>query len=240
MPEPHALFTCFAGNAGNGEEKMAKFLVEDEVGFDLQHIGFPNLGGCMALVLLTDQGLYGFHITPGNSRKAPIFAQFIQNTGPGGNMRRLYGSCYFQNRYAGKINGMGSLDQWKDEMKNIANAIGFQGKVSGYDLSTWNSHSDKTMLKVTGGKTHKGTNYLEYYADPSGQKCRIFYKKMDKMQLTPAAFVTTDQIRKILGNNLVNPVKNTVTASADIVTTTGNKGKLHEVGFYGRHSFDIP
>ncbi len=219
---------------------MAKFLVEEEVGYDPQHIGFPNLGGCMALVLLTDQGLYGFHITPGNARKAPVFLQFIQNTGPGGTMKRLYGSCYFLNRYAGKVNGLDSLGQWKDEMKNIANALGFHGKVTGYDLSTWNSHSDKTMKDVLGNKTHKGVNYLEYVKDPSGQKCRIFYKKMEKMQLTPGAFAATDPIRKIMGSNLANPVKNTITSSADIVTTTGNKGKLHEVGFFGRHSFDIP
>lgn len=221
---------------------MPLYLVEEEVGFDQQLIGFPNLGGCMALVLLTDHGLYGFHITPGNARKSPVFQQFIQSKWPAttGIAKHLYGSCYWGNRYQGTINGMNQKEQWKDEMKQIAQSIGFSGSASGYDTSAWNSHADKTMKTTDFGKSHKGVNYLEYRRDPSGLKCSIFYKKMSKMQTTPGVFNPTDPIRKIIGNNLANPIKNTITTAASVIPTAGNKGEIHEVGYVGLHTFDIP
>lgn len=39
-------------------------LNEHELGFHSSEIGFPNLGDCMAVVLVTDRGLYGWHVMP--------------------------------------------------------------------------------------------------------------------------------------------------------------------------------
>src|SRR3982750_1064463 len=102
---------------------MPKFLVEDEVGFDSLVIGFPNLGGCIGVVLLTDQCLYGFHITPGNTAKAVGFADFMQNNGPLGNPVHLYGSCFWKNRYESGDHKA----QWRAEMTQIAAALNYHG-----------------------------------------------------------------------------------------------------------------
>jgi len=217
---------------------MAKYLVEDEVGFDSELIGFPKLGGCMAVVLQTDQGLYGFHITPGNARKSPGFALFIQNNGLHGNPVHLYGSCYWNNRY---LHAFGSQkSQWEKEMKEIATAIGYHGPASGFDTSAAMSHADKAMNRTT--KTHSGSNYVEYRRVAATNKCRIFYKKNIKMALTFGNVDLADPVQKVIpmraklgAFDLVNSAQITTAAHLAATATV-----MHEAGFFGKHSFTIP
>jgi hypothetical protein len=73
---------------------MAKYLNEHQVGFDTTLVGFPNLGDCLAVVLQSTGGLFGFHITPGNQRQSGEFAQFIQaRVGLTAGGSHLSGSC---------------------------------------------------------------------------------------------------------------------------------------------------
>jgi hypothetical protein len=216
------------------------YLAEHEVGVDPQLIGFPNLGACMAIVVLTDRGLFGYHLMPGFTRKASIFKTFIDGRVPVPNLLRLYGSAYFSNRYDGVVNGKGPKDQWKDEMSEIATAIGFHGKVTGFDTSASSVHSDRTMRITTFGKSHIGSNYVEYRKDPGGGKCRAYYKKMSKMTTVTGLYTPGDPVQRILGAGLTAPDKNTLTLHAGVVATAGNHGELHEAGMYGKHTFTIP
>lgn len=213
---------------------MPKFLAEDEVGFDTQTIGFPKLGGCMAAALLTDRGLYGFHITPGNVRKASLFKDFIASNGLQGTPCHLYGSCYWDNRY----HGGNQERQWREEMQELAKKLGYTGIVTGFDTSSWISHADKRTNTTQYGKSHIGSNYVEYRWDGAAKSCRIFYKKMEKVDTTEGANDPNEPVKKIT-NVLRDPPKNQVTTSAKVKATPGNKGELHEAGHFGVHSFTI-
>ena len=213
---------------------MAKYLLEDEVGFDSDLIGFPRLGGCMAVVLQTDLTLYGFHITPGNTHKSAGFAQFIAANGPQGNAMHLYGSCFWNNRYMG---GNGKA-QWRTEMTTIATALGYHGQATGFDTSSALSHADKTMSAM---QTHIGSNYVEYRRVAARNICQIFYKKMGKMATTPTAVPLAQPIHKIVPNPAVlgafNQLNRPNMDRADLAATAT---RMHEAGFFGTHTFTIP
>lgn len=212
---------------------MSKFLNEHEVGFDPDHIGFPNLGDCMAVVLVTQNGLFGHHITPGNARQVGVFSAFIRARNPG-TLLRLYGSCYRPKRYSGKTS---KKAEWKTEMTSIANLLGFHGRVSGFDTS------DGTNIDST------ETTYVEYQLE--GGKCKVYYKRMSKMDLTKAPNSAADPMQRVARKKdadhftqdpadfeLMNQTMKIVD-SADIICTNSNKGKLHEVSSGSLDSFDI-
>jgi len=209
---------------------MAIYLIEHQVGFDAAVAGFPGLGSCMAVALLTTRGIYGFHFTPAPIAQAAQFAQYITNNiAPGENHLRLYGSCYWANRYHG-----GAQAQWEAEMTAIANAINFQGPVRGYDTSAWTAHTDP-----------HDTTYLEYRVNAG--KCKIFYKKSAKMVFYKPKITANPGIQRIKPNVAVpgqyvmaNPTETKNIHGAMVMPTTGNQGELHEVGIFGKHSFDIP
>jgi len=221
------------------EDFMGKYLVEDQVGFDTVVVGFPKLGGCMAVVLQTTSGLYGFHITPGNTHKVAQFAQFIATNGPGGAHVKLYGSCYWDNRY----HGQSQQAAWKTEMTQIATALNFHGAVRGYDMSSFTSHADKAY---SAAGVHMGNNYLEYRRNAGANNCKIFYKKMSKVSQTPGFVNPLDPVKVIRTNpathlmDRMDPYKNKITDDVNVIQTAGNNGQLHEVGFFGKHSFTIP
>ena len=206
---------------------MPKYLNENEVGFDPWEVGFPNLGACMGIVALTDRGLYGFHAMPKVTEKHAVFAQFIATIGAGGNLLRLYGSSFWPLRY-----NLGTYT-WQDEMRDIASAIGFHGKVKGLDTSKA-AHAEKR---------HDHCNYVEYRLILGARKCEIYYKKMDKMQkpvmgvYDPLAPV---DVRWTGGNRLRAPQKDEFISSVDVIRTAGNKGAIHHANVFGMHSFDIP
>lgn len=204
---------------------MPIFLNENEVGFDTQLVGFPNLGACMGVVVLTDQGMFGFHPMPRVREKYPVFAQYIQQKAPTATLLRFYGSCSWKLRY-----NLGAYG-WKDEMRDIANAIGFHGKVKGLDTSQA-SH---------GEKRDDHCNYVEYRPVGGGQKCEIYYKKMDKMQLgAPLAHSPAINVQWTGGNRLRDPQNNQYIPSANVNVTPGNKGQLHRANVFGMHTFSIP
>ncbi|WP_150670080.1 hypothetical protein [Pandoraea anhela] len=206
-------------------------LNEHQVGFHPSHIGFPNLGDCMAVALQTRTGLYGFHFTPGNAAQASAFRDFIEhqmNQSGSDTPVHLYGSCRRGRRWAGDAN---NTQRWQEEMKAIADAIGFRGPISGLDLSKA-SHAPSDAEGT-------GAVYLEYVRNPVTNSCEIRYKNMAKMALTPAPQGTTGTDLNIArvtpigpwgagGYRLSDP-KMSLTSDARLDTnnTRSSSGKMH-------------
>ncbi len=112
---------------------MSVYLLEDEVGFDKTLVGFPSIDGCLAIVVKLEHGLYGFHVPPGHEARTSIMKTMIIENRCYGKKLALFGSCKWNNRYAGVPN---KFLQWADEMKRIATLIGFEGTINGYDLTS--------------------------------------------------------------------------------------------------------
>lgn len=210
---------------------MSKYLNEHQVGFDTSVIGFPNLGDCLAVVLQTNAGLFGFHVTPGNARQSGAFAEFIdEKLGLAGvTTVHLYGSCHWKRRYKGD-----ARTQWQAEMQEIATALGHVGPVSGFDSSSWRS----------GIGTHD-TTYIEYRLD-GASRCSVHYKRMSKMQVQ-SAFGSGDADTGLIRRDsqrttdVWNPAfkqgaatHTTITSAANVVATSANHGEMHAV-----RSFDL-
>lgn len=153
---------------------MALQLAEHQIGFDTTLIGFPSLGGCMGVVLQVPAGLYGFHFTPASVRQAGAFKQWIDNQDAQAiaSAVHLYGSCRRGRRYA----GTGQSTKWRTEMKEIADMLGYRGKISGYNLS----RSRHTPKDTAGGEQA----YVEYERKTGSNSCQIRFKRMSKMEPT--------------------------------------------------------
>ena len=115
---------------------MAIYLNEREVGFDTTTLGFPSVQGCMAIVYVTDTGLFGYHNYGGSADdkwadRAQAFAQYVQNHANAGAGSRLYGVTYV------KVRGYTTPGKtsWTGELTAFATALGYNGKIRGYDLS---------------------------------------------------------------------------------------------------------
>ncbi len=112
-----------------------RYLNEREVGFDPERLGFPSISGCLALVYVTENGLFGFHNAGGsaNDQWAPrsvFFGNFVRNHFLGGRPgRRVYGAT-FAHRY-----GPPFRDNWRGELAAYGGSVGFHGAIRGYDLS---------------------------------------------------------------------------------------------------------
>ena len=208
---------------------MPIYLPEHQVGFDPALVGYPTLGDCMAVALLTTRGIYGYHYTPAPITQVAQFAQYITNNLVGGEtFLRLYGSCFWKRRYV--IDPTGG---WRTEMTNIANAINFHGRVTGFDTSA-SSHTAQNE-----------TTYLEYRN--VGNKCQIFYKRSEKMMFYKPKMDAMPGVQRIIPDRLVygqyqmiNPTEQKNIYGAMVDTSKSSSGTMHEAGFSGKHSFDIP
>jgi hypothetical protein len=134
------------------------YLSELEVGYDPELIGFPSIDACMAIVYVTDRGLFGFHNFGGDTRekwrlRANKFREFVGNHDYASRAgRRLYGATYLGSR--GYTNPQ---EDWKAELKTFASALGFSGKIRGFNLG-------QTDIK-------KGA-YVEFRK--IGEKCTVY------------------------------------------------------------------
>ncbi len=157
-----------------------KFLMEHEMAFDADELGFPSIQGCHAIVYQTKDGLFGYHNAGGSGDdrfkgRATKFAEFVRANGGDGSGTRLYGCSFIGNNqrgYSGK-----AKDKWKLELVTFATELGYTGKISGYDLH----------------KTLKGGNdsaYVEYRK--SGSKCDVHIRKWSQDE-HPARSANPDQ-----------------------------------------------
>ncbi len=113
------------------------YLGEREIGFDaggppvVPQIGFPSIGGCRAIVLVTAGGLFGFHLSGTRSeRKMNAFAQFVRGHAGGDAKRTLY--------IASRVGGNSehtNAGECHAEIRDFARALGFNGPMYWADLS---------------------------------------------------------------------------------------------------------
>jgi len=188
---------------------MALFLAEGEIGVDSTTIGFPSLGGCMALALQTPHGLFGFHIPPGHGDRTPAFASYCTHHRMYGRPVHLFGSCKWKHRYSGAGGKTetgwhpNAHQSWSTEMIKIARDLGYSGPVTGFDITT-----------PTSGITQEGSAYLEYTRDSFSGAVAISYAHMDAVD-APREEREDTTIRKILRRGVEGPYKNKVTVSVD-------------------------
>jgi hypothetical protein len=108
------------------------FLGEREIGFDTNQIGFPSIGGCRAIVLVTGGGIFGFHLSGTlNQVKKDAFTNFIQTHAQRDPKRNLY--------IASRVGGNAQHTKAEEvhaEIKEIARGLGFVGSVYWADVSS--------------------------------------------------------------------------------------------------------
>lgn len=164
---------------------MALFLKEHQVGFDTQRIGFPGLGDCMAVAMLTQAGLYGFHFTPTTTDQIKVVRAFVERqrlfSGVPDDALHLYGSCRFGRRFSSAPD---PEQAWRTLMTGVAQALRYQGPVTGCDLSAV-KHGERD--DATGKSV-----YLEYSRTPGATDCTIQYKRMDKIAVTAGSGTGAD------------------------------------------------
>jgi hypothetical protein len=154
---------------------MPVYLDENMLGTDPQLIGFPHLLVCMGLLCMTEQNLYGVHLTEIEDTNTAVdgFRTWLGALGVGGTqMRALYGSANFTVRYRNIAGPHSDLTElWKVEMNRIAGRLGYRGPIYGFDTSIIHPQD--------------GT-YVEYRSQLPRTTCRVFYKRHEKMQYTTA------------------------------------------------------
>jgi len=171
---------------------MAVFLAEDEVGFDANRVGFPKLGGCMAVALLTPHGFFGFHNPPGHTERTGPFAAFCRQHAQYGPPTRLFGSCKWRNRYLGGYSADSKAKlgnpfvQWVEEMREIARYLNYTGKVVGLDLTA----------PPLGIPNDGSAAYCEYKLNTATGKTQIRFSLMSDTSSTSEKDLETE-IRKV-------------------------------------------
>jgi hypothetical protein len=111
---------------------MPTYLMENEVDFATDVVGFPGIGSCMGMVLQTRNGMFGYHVPPGSEDRSRGFAQFVKQHAHYGEMIGMYTGCRFQVRW----NGGGGAQKWREEVKYMATMIGYQGMIWGFDMTS--------------------------------------------------------------------------------------------------------
>lgn len=208
---------------------MATFLVEDEVGYHATRVGFPSLGGCMGCVLQTNNGLFGFHITPGNARKSAAFNTFVTGHSSYGPAVKLWGTCKWENRYFAGYTEKGKRDfgtpfiQWTTEMMEIAKALNYRGPIGGINmnaegLSIPNNHA---------------AAYCEYVRNPSTGKVKIGMSMMSEVDSTKDVEMD-GPVRFIAGGKLRDRHQKSAPTS---VTSALSDGFRHTSGGKGVYDF---
>lgn len=202
---------------------MVLYLNESQAGCDQDTVAFPHLLVCMGVVLETGARLYGFHFDnqADSGSQAGLFAAFIANqngTVPQG--VRLYGCTNWKIRYPDR-----GRAAWKAEMQAIASAIGYTGKVSGFDTGIINPQD--------------GT-YVEYIAEHAQGRCRIYYKRNEKMCYTQTVVSGLNPPQN-LASYSKRGTDQFVPAQGYIKHTTGaaiygqsKKRRLHELNYFLR------
>lgn len=209
---------------------MTIYLREEEVGSDDGAIGFPNLGNCLALVLQTQRALYGFHVAgPHEEARTTLLGDLVHDHEATASFVHLYGTCHWQNRYPGDPNG------WRQEMLSIAETLGYNGPISGFNIASWHSlnpFASPMFNRIRG----QDFTYVEYRAVPGANRCELFFKRMDKVRTIAGAVpadVTVERIRRVPlsnGGYQRGPLLGGLgVLTADVRVTSRNQGELHRV-----------
>jgi hypothetical protein len=197
------------------------YLMSYETGADPNSLGFPSVESCLAVVLQTSNELIGWHSYNTNpdvtASNAATFAVFVNanSTGPA---VRLYGAT---NRVHHK--------QWKQELRDIAAALGYRGPATSVDL-----------------KVGEGT-YVQFDRDAARRCCNISYKRNSKMnyttQETAAALVVQRAIKS--GNPVPQPMyggennEPVIYTGATVDPAKSSKGQLNKASWSQMDTFTV-
>jgi hypothetical protein len=158
-----------------------------EAAFDQTSLAFPGLGNCHGIVYMNGTGLFGYHMAGATSAaRVTAFGLFVSSHPNGGGPGIcLYGLCP-TNRYA-----MNKDSAHKAELKDVADALGFKGKLKGYRWNVQELGWGTTYVEIQynqgvpgftiesftndGGILGKNADHmnqrtLTYLADPVGEK----------------------------------------------------------------------
>jgi len=203
---------------------MAIYLDEYMMGADSNVVAFPHLLVCMGVVCVTDDKLFGIHlVNPTETKEATsAFATWLHGQGVKGDaIRTLYGAANLEVRY-GDGSGATLRNRWEQEMVQIAGVLSFSGKARGFDASVI---------------APKDGFYAEFQADHVRHKCKILYKRNEKMTYTsmvkgegvlPPIFKVNPGGTTSVVPPDVYPV-NLATVNAAVKGTGSNKSLIHEV-----------
>ena len=176
------------------------YLLEHEAGYDVDTIGFPSISGCHAIVYLTTNGLFGYHNAGGSASvawatRADKFARFVrEHFLGGGSGLALYGASFVGDNRRGYSIGNAKAE-WKSELRAFADAVGYSGRVRGYDLTR------------TG---YGGSAYVEYRA--TGTSCTIHVKPWTESGVQRGTISKRNNHKKLLGSStttMITAVNNT-------------------------------
>jgi len=201
-------------------------LLERQVGADPHHIGFPSVQTCMAIVLLTDTGLFGWHsLNQGDGvtqTNAGRFANFIAANNPG----------LHQHLYLATNRGVHG-GNWRTELQALAAGLNYHGPATSIDL-----------------KVNSEGVYVQFERQQGVNTCAIHYKRNSKMDYESAAGRMDPQAVRhrqlVLGGGMGFGF---IPAGGDgkikvytTVSTNANsrKGKLNSVGSGQRDTITIP
>lgn len=114
-------------------------LSEREIGYDVAAIGFPSIGGCRAIVLVTAGGLFGLHLSGTSTpQKEQNFVQFVTGHPQGGAAAKR--NLYIAARVGGNSQHTNAGECYA-EIKRYAAALGYNGSIYWADLSNVNGIS---------------------------------------------------------------------------------------------------
>jgi len=190
-----------------------KYLMEHELAFDANCIGFPSIQGCHAIVYQNATGLYGFHVAGGSGEakwphNARLFAQFVLKHDKLANSpSRLYGVTFVGTNQRGY--SLPAQDNWKRELVEFATKLTYSGKISGYDL-------DNTLDGT------QDSSYVEFRR--AGNKCDLHIAKWTGPLKPPRAANTANTDHMGREGTMDNP---RLTNLANVVTGIGPHPLTH-------------
>lgn len=214
---------------------MTTWIGTNQTGWDTQAIGFHSINGCTGLVVSTQHWVSGWHVGGGAGGdymgtgqgkvafQGTAFLAYLRliNPNPWPAVGLPAGTVRIWNIHSGHAD-------WRDELRDFAAAIGYQGTARGLDLSS----------KV-------GADSVDVIATRNGANCEIEYKRTGKMtHVTQTDLQRTNSVvRTVRGtpNDLVRtqPLVNKESGSASVVATRSNKGRLHRAGWLQFSSINV-
>jgi hypothetical protein len=109
-------------------------LSEREIGYDLSNIGFPSIGACRGIVLVTAGGLFGLPLNGTSTpQKEQNFVQFVAGHPQGGAAAKR--NLYIASRVGGDSQHRNAAECYA-EIKGYAAALGYRGSIYWADLSS--------------------------------------------------------------------------------------------------------
>jgi hypothetical protein len=205
-------------------------LGEDYTGYDATSIGFPSIDGCHAIMVQSENGMYGYHSLGGSQLnrykpRATAFASFATNHKKWGSAIGVYSVCFRSKRgYRSKPeDGEG----WDKEIKEFADAVNFHGNVLGFDLSTTSIDKD--------------SSYVEYRLENGG--ISVYFKRWPKMERANATRTShKDDLKYIQSVGASATLKDAPkldTPIDSVIRTFWNKGEIHKVDASSMDSFAV-